>query len=99
MGAGNRIRPNPGPAERRAHGKHTVGRGWGVGSGGEQALGRGSLPSSCGGGKGGHTAERAWRGRDKLKGPREEVSEKGQARALDLTGCWAEDERRKSGRI
>ena len=47
-------------------------------------------PSSCGGGKGGHSAERAWRGRDKLKGPREEGSEKGQGWALGLTGCWAE---------
>ena len=97
MGAGNRIWPNLGPAERRAHGKHTIGRGlWGPG---EQALGRGSLPSSCGGGTGGHRAERAWRGRDKLKGLREEGSEKGQAQALGPTGCWAEDERRKSGRI
>ena len=60
MGAGNRIWPNLGPAERRAHGKHTIGRGlWGPG---EQALGRGSLPSSCGGGKG---AGRDWEQEEK----------------------------------
>ena len=40
MNGGRKQDPaHPGPAERRAHGKHTVGRE------GEQALGRGSLPS------------------------------------------------------
>lgn len=85
---------HPGPAERRAHGKHTVGRE------GEQALGRGSLPSSRGGGKGGHKAERVWRGREKLKDPREEGSEKGQGQALRSDWMLGrKDERRKSGRI
>ena len=94
-GSGRRQDPtHPGPAERRAHGKHTVGRE------GEQALGRGSLPSSRGGGKGGHNAERVWRRRDKPKDPREEGSEKGQGRALESDWMLGrEDERRKSGRI
>ena len=73
---------------------HTVGRE------GEQALGMGSLPSSRGGGKGGHNAERVWRRRDKLKDPREEGSEKGQGPALESDWMLGrKDERKKSGRI